>query len=257
MPDRLEPVTIRQPLPLPLLVPDWPAPHQVRACTTTRIGGCSTGPYHALNLAEHVADDAATVERNRELLRHSLSLPAVPIWLRQEHGTRVIDAAAATAERGADGSFTTQPGFICAVLTADCVPILLCDRAGTRVAALHGGWRGLLDGIIAQGVAALEVVPASLLAWIGPAIGAAAYFVQEDLRQHFIAADAGNQRFFAARAGRLTFDLTGYCAARLAACGVTSIHQSGRCTYSEPETFYSYRREPITGRMATLIWLQY
>ena len=168
----------------------------------------------------------------------------------------MIDAAATPVKSTADGAFTTQPDCVCAVLTADCVPILLCDRAGTRVAALHGGWRGLLGGIIDAGVAALGVAPAELMAWLGPAIGAASYTVRDDLRQTFIAADAANARFFATVSGDLSFDLSSYCAARLAASGVSSIHRSDRCTYREPEQFFSYRRAAVTGRMATLIWLQ-
>lgn len=241
---------------LPLIMPNWPAPETVRACATTRLGGCGTGGYATFNLAAHVGDDPVNVQRNRALLRDALALPAEPTWLQQHHGVRVIDAAATPAEPSADGVFTTRTDRVCAVLTADCVPLLLCDRAGTRVAALHGGWRGLLDGIVANGIAALGVPPTELLAWIGPAIGAANYPVQDDLRQRFLAADPANDRFFASVEGRLNFDLAGYCAVRLAACGVQSIYRSDRCVYREAETFFSYRREPITGRMATLIWLR-
>lgn len=239
---------------LPVLMPDWPAPATVVAFTTTRRGGCSAGAYTSLNLADHVGDDPENVRRNRERLRTAFELPGDPVWLAQEHGTRVIDAATATAPIAADGAFVTRPGVVLAVLTADCVPILLCDTHGSRVAALHAGWRGLLDGIIANGVAALGGDPADLLAWIGPAISAERYPVRADMYQRFLSADPANERFFSGSGDHWTFDLGACCAARLRDCGVGAVHHSGRCTWAESQSFYSYRRDSVTGRMASVIW---
>lgn len=238
------------------LVPDWPLPQTVRAVTTTRSNGVSTGPYRSMNPADHVGDDPAAVRTNRERLVRRLDLPAEPAWLRQVHGTRVVAAGAVTADTAADASWTDRPGEVCAVLTADCLPVLLGDRRGRRVAAIHAGWRGLAAGVIEATVAALQPVDDELLAWLGPAIGPAAFTVGEEVREAFVAHDPQARAAFTAGPGdRLQADLYRLARQRLAGVGVTGVFGGHWCTCSDAGRFYSYRRERVTGRMATLIWL--
>lgn len=239
------------------IVPDdWPVPAHVRALTTTRAGGISTGPYASLNLADHVGDDPAAVAANRMRLVAEAGLPADPVWLQQVHGNTVVDIARATPVPEADAAYSHQPGQVCAVLTADCLPVLLCDRAGEQVAAVHAGWRGLAAGVIEQAVAALPVPGAELLAWLGPAISAAAYTVGDEVRETFIKHDPrAAAAFQSGRHDGWHADLYQLARQRLAACGVPAVHGGGRCTFREAQHFYSYRRDGVTGRMATLIWL--
>lgn len=242
-------------MPLPLLLADWPAPANVRALTTTRAGGVSRPPYDVLNLGDHVGDVAAHVATNRARLRATADLPAEPVWLQQVHGVEVVDAAAAPGAR-ADGSFARRPGVVCAVLTADCLPILLCDRAGTVVAALHAGWRGLAAGIVEAGVARLGVAGAALLAYLGPAIGAGAYEVGDDVRDIFVNDDANAATAFRRRGDRWLADMYLLARLRLQRQGITAIYGGTYCTASAADLFYSYRRDGVTGRMASLIWLR-
>jgi hypothetical protein len=232
--------------------PDWPAPPNVRAWVTER---GSAERYGALNLALHVGDDAAAVAANRDRLRAALELPAEPHWLEQVHGVRVLDL---DREHGvqADGAVTSRVGVVCVVMTADCLPVLLCDRDGTRVGVAHAGWRGLLDGVLPAAVAALGNDPAGLVAWLGPAIGQAAYEVGPEVRDAFLAGAAGAGRRFSRNAGgRWQADLYGLARDSLAAAGVGSVHGGGFCTYTEADRFFSHRREAPCGRMATLVWL--
>lgn len=166
-----------------LIAPDWPAPCWVRACSTTRMGGLSLAPYDSFNLAEHTGDDPAAVRANRSALYAALGIGVRPRWLEQQHGAHVIDPADADAGPQADGTCTSAQGVVCAVLTADCLPVLLCDRDGTRVAALHCGWRGIARGILSAGIAAMQRPPSGLLAWVGPAV----YEVGEEVREAFTA----------------------------------------------------------------------
>lgn len=236
------------------VMPDWPAPVNVRALTTLRSGGVSRGPYAGLNLADHVGDDPGAVAGNRARLRCAADLPDEPRWLVQVHGTAVVDAATAHAGTEADAAYTVTPGVVCAVLTADCLPVLLCDRAGTRVAAVHAGWRGLVDGVVEAAVAA--VGGGDLLAWLGPAIGPAAFEVGGEVRARFLDHDPGAAGAFrGTEGGRWLADLYLLARCRLASAGVTGIHGGGRCTYREAGAFYSYRRDGTTGRMASLVWL--
>ena len=236
------------------IVPNWPAPARVRAFTTTRVGGVSGGPYNSFNLADHVGDDPKQVQVNRKRLRQAADLPSEPVWLRQVHGTEVVDAAAGPAT--ADGSFTDAAGTVCAILTADCVPIFLCDRRGTMVGALHAGWRGLAAGVIEAGVERMDVPGASLLAWLGPAIGPAAFEVGEDVRAAFVCADADAARAFVPSAhGRWLADLYQLARRRLERLGVTAVFGGDHCTATQADLFYSYRRDGATGRMASIIWL--
>lgn len=238
------------------IIPDWPAPANVRVVVTTRIGGASRAPYDSFNLAAHVGDDPAAVRANRAQLRSTLQLPGEPVWLRQVHGVNVIDAARAPAESEADGAFATQPGAVCVVLTADCLPVFLCDRAGTRVAVLHAGWRGLAAGVIEQGVQALQVAGPALLAWLGPAIGPQAFEVGPEVRDAFVRHDAQAANAFRTRRGdRYLADIYSLARQRLVRLGVEAVHGGGFCTATDHARFYSYRRDGACGRMASLIWL--
>jgi polyphenol oxidase len=236
------------------LAADWPVPAGIRAGTSLRGGGASRAPYASLNLAGHVGDDSRAVSENRRRLAALLQLPAEPIWLEQIHGNRVI-AAHDHDSNTADAAWTDQPGIVCAILTADCLPLLLCDRHGTRVAAVHVGWRGLAAGIIDQTVTALA--PAGeLLAWMGPCIGPDAYEVGDDVYQacRSLAAQA-RAAFTPTRPGHWLADLPQLVRLILADKGVAGCYGGDCCTYSDANRFYSYRRDGATGRMASLIWI--
>jgi hypothetical protein len=235
-------------------VPDWPAPPRVRAWVTERSGGASTGGYASLNLALHVGDDAERVAENRARLRAAVPLPSEPVWLEQVHGNRVLRVDTETLA-SADGAVTARPGVVCTVMTADCLPVLLCDAAGRRVGAAHAGWRGLLAGVLPAAVAALGVDPAAVMAWLGPAIGAAAYEVGDDVRGPFVARAAAARHFARNARGRWQADLYGLARDSLSAAGVRAIYGGGFCTHTEAGRFFSHRREAPCGRMATLIWL--
>ena len=236
----------------PGFAPDWPAPPNVRAWVTER---GSAARYGTLNLALHVDDDANAVAANRARLRAALDLPSEPRWLTQVHGVRVLDL---DRERGgeADGAVTRKAQVVCAVLTADCLPVLLCDREGRQVGVAHAGWRGLLNGVLPAAVAAFGCEPKDLIAWLGPAIGQAAYEVGAEVRDAFAArSPAASRRFLRNARGGWQADLTGLAHDALAAAGVRSLHGGGFCTYTERERFFSHRREAPCGRMGTLIWL--
>jgi len=241
------------------LVPDWPAPPGVRALITTRAGGVSAGGHASFNLGRHVGDVSTAVEENRRRL--CAALPTPPVWLNQVHGTAVLAVDAATdrsAIHTADAAATTLRGQPCAVMVADCLPVLLCDRAGTCVAAAHAGWRGLAAGILEQTVAAMPTNPADLMAYLGPAIGPQAFEVGAEVRAVFLAQDAGCHSAFATteeRPGKYLADLFSLARRRLLAAGVGAIFGGSDCTYSSPQRFYSYRRDGQTGRMAALVWL--
>ena len=236
------------------LWPDWPAPANVNACCTTRVGGVSEGPWAGLNLADHVGDDPAAVLKNRALLHERLGLPAEPQWLRQVHGTEVRRPGSVPA--CADACLDDRPGQVCVVLTADCLPVLFCDVHGTQVAAAHAGWRGLLAGVLERTVAGLAAAPGDLYAWLGPAIGPEAFEVGDEVRAGFVAEHASAQAHFESnRPGHWLADLYGLARDRLHRCGVQQVYGGGLCTYSDARRFYSYRRDRDTGRMASLIWL--
>jgi YfiH family protein len=236
------------------IVPDWPVPPRVKALVTTRNGGLSAGPYASLNLGLRVNDDPETVERNRTLLRGHL--PAEPRWLRQVHGNRVVDAARVQQPVEADAATSRTPDTVCAIMVADCMPVLLADRTGTVVGAAHAGWRGLAAGIIENTVQSMAVAPSTLVAWLGPAIGPAAFEVGADVRDAFVGQDPGAASAFADhKPGKWLADLFALARRRLHVTGVTDVHGGGLCTVSDPRRFYSYRRDGTTGRMAALIWL--
>jgi hypothetical protein len=241
------------------IVPDWPAPRGVRALVTTRAGGVSRGAHAGLNLGLRSGDAVEDVTRNRAELRRWL--PAEPLWLRQVHGTTVVEADGAQDSPEADAAVARRPGTVCAALTADCLPLLICDEAGTVVAAAHAGWRGLCSGVIEETLRIMDRPPESLLAYLGPAIGPLAYEVGAELREAFIAADPGGDAqagaaFTPGRPGKFYADLYALARRRLAHRGVHRVYGGGYCTYTERERFYSYRRDGATGRMASLIWIE-
>ncbi len=241
-----------------LIIPDWPAPDRVYAVSTTRTGGVSPPPWASLNLAGHVGDDPVHVAENRRRLAAIAGLPAEPAWLEQVHGITVVAAETVTVSTpvAADAAFTRESGRPCVVMTADCLPVLLCDRAGTVVAAAHAGWRGLAGGVIAATVAQMATPPGELLAWLGPAIGPGAFEVGEEVCAAFLGLDAGNRDCFRpSPAGRWLADLYELARRQLAGLRISAVYGGDFCTFSEPERFFSYRRENCTGRMATLIWL--
>jgi len=239
------------------MVPDWPAQAAVRALTTIRAGGHSRAPFDGLNLGLGIGDDATAVRANRALLHARAGLPSAPLWLHQVHGSRVVHAASGVARAArADACVARAPNQVCAVLTADCLPILLCDRAGTRIAAAHAGWRGLAAGVVEATVTALATRPAELLAWIGPAISGDAYEVGNAVRELFLAQDpATTHAFTRNQRGRWQCDLVELARRRLTRLGVAFVGGGNWCTAGDPARFFSYRRDRITGRMATLIWI--
>jgi len=238
------------------LLPQWPIPERVMAVTTTRVGGVSGGPYAGLNLADHVGDDQAAVLANRNWLRQQLALPDEPCWLAQSHSTRVVAAARSPAPQTADGAYSRIPGEVCAVLTADCLPLLLSNAAGTEVAAVHCGWRGLSGGIIEACLGQMGSPAEQCLAWLGPTIGAAVYEVGAEVRTAFLRHDpACGGAFKPVGAGRWLADLGSLASHRLRQCGVTQIFGGEICSFQDAR-FYSYRRDGVTGRMASLIWIR-
>jgi YfiH family protein len=239
-----------------LIIPDWAAPARVKAVTTTRLGGCSLPPYETLNLGEHVGDNPLHVGENRRRIAMAAALPGNPGWLQQVHENTVVEIEHGCADIRADASCTRQSGVVCVVMTADCLPILLCDRVGAQVAAVHAGWRGLACGVISATVARMACSPAQILAWLGPGIGAAAFEVGDEVRQTFVGQDMGHAVCFAASPrGRWMADLYGLARRQLQAAGVGDISGGSHCTYTERDLFFSYRRDGITGRMGSFIWL--
>jgi YfiH family protein len=244
------------------IVPAWPAPRRVRALMTTRAGGVSQVPYASMNPAGHVGDAPEAVVENRRILRQEL--PAEPLWLDQVHGNQVAEAGRDGEGTEADASIARQPGQVCAVLTADCLPVLFCDRGGRAVAAAHAGWRGLAGGVLEATVAAMGVASDEVIAWLGAAIGPDAFEVGEEVREAFV-----KQHPLAAVAFRPALpgtldgvprkwlaDIYALARIRLASIGVTDVHGGGLCTYTDQARFFSYRRDKMTGRMASLIWLE-
>jgi YfiH family protein len=242
------------------LLPDWPAaPANLRALSTRRAGGVSVGPYASFNLAQHVGDDAAAVAANRALLRTRAGLPAEPLWLEQVHGVDVVthEGREPPTPPRADAAVAFEHDRVCAVMTADCLPVVFVDRAGTRVGVAHAGWRGLVGGVLEATVAAMQVPPRELLAWLGPALAQPAFEVGAEVRAAFLARTAQHAAAFVPNPhGRFQADLYALAHTALACSGVVDVAGGGRCTHAEATEFYSYRREGgRTGRMATLAWL--
>lgn len=243
-------------LPGEWITPDWPAPARVRAFATTRHGGVSEGEYASLNLGTSSGDDAGRVARNRLILVGHL--PEMPQWLAQRHGVDVarLEALGAAEVPVADAAVSGAPGRVCAVLTADCMPLLLCDAAGTKVGVVHAGWRGMAAGVIENAVRALGTDPAGVLAWMGPTIGPEIFEVGPEVREAFLAGDPGAGEAFAPyNAGKYLADLYRLARRRLASAGVSPVYGGGFCTFTERDRFFSYRREKQSGRMGAFIWL--
>jgi len=246
------------------ITPNWPAPANVRAFITTRRGGVSLPPYGSNNMGLHVGDTPALVEQNRAVLCEQLGLIKAPQWLEQIHGVKVVNAKSDGLVRTADGSFSNEIGQACLVMTADCLPILLCDEAGTEVAAIHCGWRSLAKGITARTLEKFSGAPKQILAYLGPAISQPHFEVGVDVLEAFFEtarspahADAIAKAFIPAqRPLHFYADIYALARAELNALGVTQIYGGGACTYAQTDTFYSYRRDKVTGRMASLIWLE-
>lgn len=265
-----------------LIHADWPAPSHVHAITTTRVGGASRGAYQGFNLADHVGDDPVVVANNRFELERLAHLPSQPVWLNQTHSTDVIVADANVQEcarqpfgrptkqpveqpkavnngldksRSADASTASSPNVVCSVLTADCLPILLSNQKGDWVAAIHAGWRGLLNGIIENTLSLYRSNTSDLLAWLGPAISQAKFEVGEDVRQLFLTKNANDDIFFKAYGKKYLADLYGIARNKLTQQGV-AVYGGHFCTHQQPELFFSYRRDGETGRMASLIWFE-
>lgn len=245
--------------------PQWRAPARVGSLSTTRCGGVSAAPYDdgkaggGLNLGTHVGDIAESVARNRSLLR--TFLPSDPTWLSQVHGTTVVDAATVgDMVPDADACISSTPGVVCVIQTADCLPVLLCDSDARVVGAAHAGWRGLANGILEKTVALMgDAGAGSLMAWLGPAIGPDTFEVGQDVFDAFVIPDpeaAAAFRRIEGKAGKYLANIYALARRRLAKAGVTEITGGDLCTVSEPDRFYSFRRDGVTGRMASLIWLE-
>ncbi|MEN5242222.1 peptidoglycan editing factor PgeF [Pseudomonas atacamensis] len=235
------------------LTPDWPAPASVRACVTTREGGVSEAPFDSLNLGDHVDDRPEAVAENRRRLTEHFSIQ--PAWLQQVHGIAVVHADPGIVAT-ADASWTATPGIACTAMTADCLPALFCDRAGTRVAAAHAGWRGLAAGVLEATLDSLDVPAGEVLVWLGPAIGPKAFEVGPEVREVFInqLPEAAEAFVPSNNAGKFMADIYLLARLRLAERGVTAVYGGGFCTVTDPR-FFSYRRASRTGRFASLVWL--
>jgi len=238
------------------IVPDWVAPPGVCAYTTTRTGGVSQVPFDSLNLALHVGDDPVHVARNRELLQREMDLPAEPCWINQTHGTDVVTLELDNC-RDADAAITRLPGVVAVVMTADCLPVLVCNRDGSEVAAVHAGWRGLQAGVIQDTLASMESSSEQLQAWIGPGISQDNFEVGGEVRSAFIDSMQDAESFFKEnRKGHWLCDLGGLAERVLKGQGVVDVYRDAGCSYRDAEHFFSYRRNATTGRMASLIWIK-
>lgn len=241
------------------IVPDWPSPPNVRSLLTTRKGGVSLAPYASLNLGQHVGDDPFAVSTNRQRVCERVAGAGEPRWLNQVHGTRVVDASTFSSNEAppqADAAFSRSAGVICVVMTADCLPVLFCDDAGSVVAVAHAGWRGLLAGVLEETMVAMGVAGKALMAYLGPAIGPQAFAVGDEVRSAFVAVDTqAAMAFTPTLPGKWLADIYRLARQRLAGQGVERIFGGSYCTVSEADRFFSYRRDGRTGRMATMIWL--
>ncbi len=242
-----------------IVVPNWPAPKNVKAFASTRLGGESTGQYQGLNLGMHVGDDGDVVQRNRDFIAQRHRMPTTPVWLNQTHSTEVVELVKPTHHViDADGSSTRHNKIVCVVMTADCLPILLTNTGGTHVAAVHAGWRGLADGILENAIQQFDK-PSQVMAWIGPAIGTQAFEVGNDVYQTFVQHHSQAKDAFYSHPthdDKWLADMSQLATQWLNQAGVEEVYFSQRCTYSEPDNFYSYRRDGVTGRQATFIWME-
>jgi YfiH family protein len=236
------------------IIPDWPAPKTIHAATTLRTGGVSSDAFSSLNPADHVGDDEESVKQNRAIIKTMLALPSEPVWLSQTHSNCVVDAATVIGLTQADASYTGQASVVCAVMTADCLPLLICANDGSQVAAIHAGWRGLCAGIISNTLAVMQTK--DVLIWLGPAIGPDCFEVGNDVYEAFSSKSTNYSTAFKHQNnGKWLADIYQIARIELAALGVTAINGGDYCTLTDKSRFFSYRREQQTGRMATLIWI--
>ncbi|WP_159566775.1 purine nucleoside phosphorylase YfiH [Budvicia diplopodorum] len=240
---------------IPLLKPDGTLPAGVHAFSTTRNGGVSQAPYDTLNLGAHVGDDAGLVLQNRQRLGQQLGLSQDIVWLEQVHGTDVLCLEHTLPDVCmADACYTRTPGQVCAIMTADCLPVLFYSVKGNEVAAAHAGWRGLQAGVLEHTLAHFIAQPVDIIAWLGPAIGPQRFEVGPEVRLAFMDIDPNAERAFCARGDKYLADIYMLARQRLQAAGISRVYGGDYCTVSQPELFFSYRREKNTGRMASLIW---
>ncbi|MBX2823582.1 MAG: peptidoglycan editing factor PgeF [Gammaproteobacteria bacterium] len=244
-----------------LIRPDWLNLENIEAFTTTRAGGLSLPPYDSLNLGLHSGDDESTVRRNRQRLQQSVNLASDPAWLRQTHGIEVCDDFSQAQEKSFDAAWTDQPGQVLVILTADCLPVVFTNRAGSEIALAHAGWRGLADGVLRTTVERFSSTPAELSAWLGPAIGPDHFEVGDEVRQRFLDAlpdlDVSSAFVPGKAPGKWYGDLYKLATLTLNRLGVQDVSGGHYCTYADSQRFFSYRRDGASsGRMATLCWIK-
>lgn len=239
------------------IIPDWPAPENIRAFVSTRKGGYSQSPFDGFNLGDHVDDDPEAVKKNRQLLKETLSLPGDPVWLEQIHTTNVVNAAKVNGTVRADASCTVQKNTVCVVMTADCLPVFFCSEDGSEVAVAHAGWRGLAAGVLEATVEKLNSPTREIMAWLGPAIGHEYFEVGEEVRDEFMQQNLETESLFKKnKNGKWLADIYSLARVRLEQVGVKKISGGGFCTYKNKKQYFSYRRDGKTGRMASLIWIK-
>lgn len=244
---------------IPVILPTWNVPPQIKGFTTMRQGGVSQAPFDSLNLGSHVQDDPQAVALNRQRLVEQHHLPHAPIYLNQTHSTKVIRLPYSGQDLEADAVYTNQPNQVCLVMTADCLPVLFCSQDGTEVAAAHAGWRGLCDGVLEQTVKQFSCPPNEIMVWLGPAISQQAFQVGQEVIDQFCAFDPQAEQAFVpdpTTRGKFLGNLYQIAQQRLNKVGITQISGGDYCTYTDEQRFFSYRREGKTGRMATLVWIE-
>ncbi len=238
------------------LIANWSAPKHIKALTTTRLSGWSEGPYAKNNLAMHVDDTPSLVTKNRQALREQLQLSHEPIWLEQTHSTHCVRVENANVDRRADAASTSSRAFPLAIMTADCLPIVLCNQTGTEIAAIHAGWRGLVGGIIENTLKTMQSSPETCLAWIGPAICGRCYETGEEVFAQFKENYQDAEKAFFYQQQRLHANLAKMAELILINAGIQSVTQSNACTFESNDKYYSYRKSAQTGRIVTLIWFE-
>lgn len=238
-----------------IIKPEWPAAENIVAFSTTRLGGFSTRPYDSLNLGMHVKDSPEHVKKNRDLLRTTMDLPREPAWLQQTHSTIAVEVNEQFSYCAADAGYSRDKNQIAVVMTADCLPLLVCNKLGTEVAAIHAGWRGLADGVIEATIAKLASKPEDLLVWLGPAIGPLAFEVGLDVYEKFLQNPEAKLAFQLFKTDKWLMDIYMLARQRLNKLGIKSIYGGSYCTYTDEQRFFSYRRDGDTGRMASLIYI--
>jgi len=241
---------------LEYITPNWPVPENIRCITTTRMGGYSQQEYSSLNLGDHVKDDVKNVEKNRQLIKQDLQLPDNPVWLEQVHGSSVLSLGRDTPIHiNADAAYTNEASVVCAVLTADCLPVTFCDQVGEHIAVAHAGWRGLVNGVLENTLQAMPIANEKIMCWLGPAIGPRVFEVGDDVIDQFVAKDGMQKNAFVKQSNeKYLANIYQLAMNILTKHNVKNVYGGDHCTYSESDTFYSYRRDGETGRMATLIW---